>query len=147
MVRPISSKKVSAHDAHNQRLRAALPAERNAVETTTPTSGTVTGGATTHAVNAKIDSAATAAHRATDAVSDTATAQLDKLSGSAHSAIDSSDAGTKSLADSASTFSQQSMQLHSQLKESACASIRANPLATLTGALVVGYLVGRIARL
>jgi hypothetical protein len=111
------------------------------------TSGLTTGNAVPDAVNAKIDMAATTAHRATDAIAETASAGVGKLSGSAHSAVDNAAAATQSLADSASAISQQAIELHSQLKESACASIRANPLTTLVGALAVGYLVGRIARL
>lgn len=117
------------------------------MESMTATSGTFTGNAVPDAVNAKIDTAATSAHRATDAIAETASAGVGKLSGSAHNAVDSAAAATHSLADSASEISQHAVKLHSQLKESACASIRANPLATLVGALAVGYLVGRIARL
>jgi len=117
--------------------------------TQTPAAGSTAaiGAATRNAVNAKIDSAATAAHRATDAASDTMTAQMGKLSSSAHSAVDGAAAATKSLSDTASDLSQQAMQWSGDVKESACASIRANPLATVAGALAVGYLIGRIARL
>lgn len=106
-----------------------------------------TGTTTPGAANAKIDATAAAAHRAADSASDSANAQVDRLTGTAHSAVDKAASATKSLASSASALSDQAMQLPGQLKESACATIRANPLATLAGALAVGYLVGRIARL
>jgi len=50
-------------------------------------------------------------------------------------------------ADWASTLPDQAKEMQTKLTESACASIRARPLATVAGALVVGYLLGRLARL
>jgi hypothetical protein len=125
---------------------AAHQLKGNTMERTMPASGpcpTSSAGLITD----KIDSAAAAAHKATDSAADRATAQVDRLSGAAHGAVDSATAATKSLADSASDLSQQAAQLHTQLKESASASIRANPLMTLAGALAVGYVLGRLARL
>jgi hypothetical protein len=39
------------------------------------------------------------------------------------------------------------MEVQTRLTESVCTSIRARPIATVAGALVVGYLLGRLARL
>jgi len=72
----------------------------------------------------KIQSATDAAHETTDKVARAATIQVDRLRGTAHDAVD----GTASLV------------------ESACASIRSRPLASVAGVLVVGYLLGRLTR-
>lgn len=98
-------------------------------------------------VKAKVEDAARTAHRAADTVADRAAAQVDHLSGSAHQAIDSAADTAASVADWASAIPAQARQAQARLTESACASIRARPLATMTGALVVGYLLGRLARL
>jgi len=45
------------------------------------------------------------------------------------------------------TLPDQAKEVQTKLTESACASIRARPLASVAGALVVGYLLGRLARL
>jgi hypothetical protein len=116
------------------------------MEIQTPTSP-LASNAVPDVIGTKVDTVASAAHRATDQMADTASAQVDKLSGSAHRAVDTAAASTQSLAASASELSRQAGALQNQLKESACASIRANPLATVAGALAIGYLAGRIARL
>ncbi len=72
----------------------------------------------------KIQSATDAAHETTDRVARAATVQVDRLRGSAHDAVE----GAASLV------------------ESACASIRSRPLASVAGVLVVGYLLGRLIR-
>jgi len=98
-------------------------------------------------VKAKVEDAARAAHRATDSVADKTAAQVDHLSGTAHRAIDNAAAAATSAAGWASTIPAQAGQVQARLTESACASIRARPLATVTGALFIGYLLGRLARL
>lgn len=72
----------------------------------------------------KIQSATDAAHETTDKVARAATVQVDRLRGTAHDAVEGA-AG---------------------LVESACASIRSRPMATVAGVLVVGYLLGRLTR-
>ena len=72
----------------------------------------------------KIQSVKEAAHETTDKVARTATVQVDRLRGTAHDAVEGA-AG---------------------LMESACASIRSRPMATVAGVLVVGYLLGRLTR-
>ena len=97
--------------------------------------------------NAKVESAAMAAHRMTDRVADTATAQVDQLSGTAHRAVNRAADAATTAADWASSVPEQAKQVQSRLTESARAAIRAKPLQTLAGTLVVGYLLGRLARL
>jgi len=37
--------------------------------------------------------------------------------------------------------------VQTKITQAACASIRARPISTVAGALVIGYLLGRLARL
>jgi ElaB/YqjD/DUF883 family membrane-anchored ribosome-binding protein len=72
----------------------------------------------------KIQSATEAAHDTTEKVARAATIQVDRLRGSAHEAVE----GAASLV------------------ESACASIRSRPLASVAGVLVVGWVLGRLTK-
>jgi ElaB/YqjD/DUF883 family membrane-anchored ribosome-binding protein len=92
---------------------------------------------------AKVENAAMAAHQTVDKVADKATVQVDRLSGTAHRAVNSAADAAATAADWASNIPAQA----SKLTEAACTSIRARPIATVAGALVVGYLLGRLARL
>jgi hypothetical protein len=58
-----------------------------------------------------------------------------------HRAVDSAADAATSAAEWASTIPEQAKQLQTRLTESASASIRARPIATVAGALVVGYLL------
>ena len=61
--------------------------------------------------------------------------------------IDGAADAASSAAEWASALPDQARGMQSKLTESACASIRARPLTTVAGALVVGYLLGRLARI
>ena len=98
-------------------------------------------------VNAKVEGAAQTAHNTTDRIADKAVAQVDRVSGGVHRAVDSAADAAKSAAGWASTLPEQAQEVQARLTESASASIRARPIATVAGALVVGYLLGRLARL
>ena len=98
-------------------------------------------------INPKIENAAQTAHKVVDTVADKTTAQVDRLSGTAHRAVDKTAGAATQAAGWASTLPDQAMEVQSRLTESVCTSIRARPIATVAGALVVGYLLGRIARL
>ena len=99
------------------------------------------------AVNTKVETAAAAAHKLTDRIADTATAQVDRLSGTTHRAVNGAADATISAAEWALAVPDQVQQVQTRLAESACASIRAKPIQVVAGALVVGYLLGRLARL
>jgi hypothetical protein len=114
---------------------------------TMTTSSLANDSSATNPVGAKVQGAAQSAHQATDQFADRATAGVDRLSGTAHRAIDSAADAATSAADWASTIPGQAQQVQARLTESASASIRARPIATVAGALVVGYLIGRLARL
>jgi ElaB/YqjD/DUF883 family membrane-anchored ribosome-binding protein len=72
----------------------------------------------------KIQNATEAAHETTEKVARAATIQVDRLRGTAHDAVE----GAASLV------------------ESACASIRSRPLASVAGVLVVGWILGRLTK-
>jgi ElaB/YqjD/DUF883 family membrane-anchored ribosome-binding protein len=118
------------------------------MERTTTLDGNLTAGSNpTNPVSAKLDGAAQAAHKTTDKIADKATAQVDRSAGAVHRAVDSAADAATSAAEWASTLPEQAKQVQTRLTESASASIRARPFATVAGALVVGYLLGRLARL
>lgn len=110
-------------------------------------SNTAVGGANPIPGSAKVESAAMTAHQTVDKVADKATAQVDRLSGTAHRAVNSAADAATTAAGWASTLPQQAKDVQTRLTEAACTSIRARPLTTVAGALVVGYLLGRLARL
>lgn len=100
-----------------------------------------------NAAGAKVESAAQTAHQATEKIADKASAQVDRLSGTAHRAVDDAAGAASSAAEWASNIPEQAKQVQARLTEAASASIRARPIVTVAGALFVGYLVGRLARL
>ena len=95
----------------------------------------------------KIENAAQTAHKVVDTVADKTTAQVDRLSGSAHRAVDKTAGAATQAADWASTFPDQAMDVKARLTDSVCATIRERPIATVAGALIVGYLLGRVGRM
>jgi hypothetical protein len=106
------------------------------------------------AAKEKVEGATQTAHQTVDSVANKATAQLDRLSGTAHKAVNSAADVASTAAEWASTLPEQAKEVQTKLTEvqtkfteSACASIRARPLSTVAGALVVGYLIGRLARI
>jgi hypothetical protein len=118
------------------------------MDRTTTMGGSLTGaGSLSSPASAKVEAAAQAAHETTGRIADKATAQVDRLSGTAHRAVDNAADAATSAAEWASTIPEQAKQVQTRLTESASASIRARPIATVAGALVVGYLLGRLARL
>jgi ElaB/YqjD/DUF883 family membrane-anchored ribosome-binding protein len=89
---------------------------------------------------AAVESTAQSAHQTVDSVADKTSAQIDRLTGSAHRAVDRA-------ADVAGSAFEQARQVQTRMTDAACASIRARPIATVAGAVVIGYLLGRLARL
>jgi hypothetical protein len=102
---------------------------------------------TPSSTNPKIENAAQTAHKVVDTVADKTTAQVDRLSSTAHRAVDKTAGAASQAAGWASSLPDQAMEVQTRLTESVCTSIRARPIATVAGALIVGYLLGRIARL
>ena len=117
------------------------------MDRTSPMGGSLTGsGSGANSVSGKIEDAAQAAHVTTDMIADKATAQVDRLSGTAHRAVNSAADAASSAAKWASAMPEQVKQVQAQLTEAASASIRASPIAMVAGALVIGYLLGRLGR-
>jgi hypothetical protein len=100
----------------------------------------------TNSVSAKVEGAAQVVHETTDSIADKATAQVNRSAEAVHRVVDSAAGAATSAAEWASTIPEQAKQVQTRLTESASASIRARPIATVAGALVVGYLLGRLAR-
>ena len=95
---------------------------------------------------ANVEGTAQTAHQTVDKFADTATSQVDRLSGTAHRAVNSAADAATSAAEWASNIPEKASQAQAKITGAACASIRARPLSTVAGALVVGYLLGRLAR-
>ena len=120
------------------------------MDQTTPMGGSLTGSRANpnaNPIGPKAEDAVQAAHQTTDKIADKATAQVDRLSGTAHRAVNSAADAAASAAEWASAIPEQAKQVQAQLTEAATASIRARPIATVAGALVLGYLLGRSGRL
>jgi ElaB/YqjD/DUF883 family membrane-anchored ribosome-binding protein len=115
------------------------------MDRTTPLSTTPSN--TNPNINPKIENVAQTAHKVVDTVADKTTAQVDRLSSTAHRAVDRTAGAATQAAGWASTLPDQAIEVQTRLTESVCTSIRARPIATVAGALVIGYLLGRIARL
>lgn len=101
----------------------------------------------TSPLKAKVESAAMDAHKATDNIADKATTQVDHLSGTVHRAVDSAADAATSAGNWASKVPDQVKGVQMRLTDSASASIRAKPIQTIAGTMLVGYLLGRLARL
>jgi ElaB/YqjD/DUF883 family membrane-anchored ribosome-binding protein len=114
------------------------------MDRTTPTGSSLTGSSGTPNVNAKVEGAARSAHETTDKIANKATAEVDRISGSAHRAVNSVADTASSAASWASDISDHAQQMQTQLVESATGAIRAQPIATVAGALLIGYLLGRL---
>jgi hypothetical protein len=121
-----------------------------AMDQNTPIAGSLTGSgsrstpASANPASAKVQDAARAVYQTTDNIADRATTQIDHLSGTAHRAVNSAADAASSAAEWASTIPEQAKQAQAQLTEAASASIRARPIATVVGTLVIGYMLGRL---
>lgn len=97
-------------------------------------------------LNAKVDAAARGAHEATDRLAEKTAAQVDRARDTAHRAVDSAAATAVSATDAGSAMLRRADEARVELVASTNSFIRARPLATVAGALVTGYLLGRLAR-
>ncbi len=118
------------------------------MDRTTPTSGSSSFSNPTNplsnpSLDAKVEGAARTAHQTVDKVADKASAQVDQLSGTAHRAVNRATDAAASASEWAATIPEQATKISAAASD----SIRARPLAMVGGALVVGYLLGRLARL
>jgi len=88
---------------------------------------------------ARTENLAQSAHRTVDDVTG-------RVSGAAHRAVDSAADAATTATEWASNLPEQARNAQARFNEAACETIRARPLASVAGALVVGYLIGRLAR-
>ena len=116
------------------------------MDRTTAIGGSTTYGGNTSPASAKVEGAAQSAHSTVDAVADKATQQVGRLSDSAHRALNSAADAASTATEWASALPEQAKQVQAKVTDAACAQIRARPITTVAGALVVGYLLGRLAR-
>jgi ElaB/YqjD/DUF883 family membrane-anchored ribosome-binding protein len=100
----------------------------------------------TDSLNSKVDAAAKGAHQATDKLAEQAIARVDRARDTAHKAVDSTAATAVSAGGAASEMLRRADDARVELVASTNSFIRARPLATVAGALVTGYLLGRLAR-
>ncbi len=118
------------------------------MERTTTIGGNLTASSSlTNPLSSTVDGAAQAAHKATDKFADKAAVQVDRSAAAAHRAIDGAADAANSAAESASAALEQARQVTTRFTESAIVSIRARPITSVVGVLIVGYLLGRLARL
>jgi hypothetical protein len=111
--------------------------------------GTVvpTGNSTASGNNARVENAAAVAHKTVDRLADSATSQVDRLSGTVHRAVNQTADAASQAADWATQIPEQARRAQATLSESVSTTIRARPLTSLAGVVVVGYMLGRLARL
>jgi hypothetical protein len=115
--------------------------------TATPGGNLTAGNQFTNSVNSAVEAAAQTAHKTADKIADNAALRVDRSAAAVHRAVDgAADAATSTATWASGTF-EQAQQVKTRFTESASASIRARPIATVVGVLIVGYLLGRLARL
>jgi ElaB/YqjD/DUF883 family membrane-anchored ribosome-binding protein len=90
--------------------------------------------------------AAGAAHETVNKLAGTARPAVDKLAGSAHQAVDKM---TSLAASAAETFEQRRVQLNTasaELVDNARTYVRANPIAAISIAAAVGFILSRVLK-
>jgi ElaB/YqjD/DUF883 family membrane-anchored ribosome-binding protein len=100
------------------------------------------GGSHSNPISAKVEDAARAAHQATDKIADKATAQVDRIADKAAAQVDRASGTAHRAVNTAADAASSAAEWVSAVP----ASIRARPITIVAGALVIGYLLGRLAR-
>ncbi len=128
--------------------------DRSTSNATTPSVASMPRNLSTGEYTDRIEAAAQSAHTQTDRLAESATAQVERMRGSAHRAVDGAAAAAQSAADRAASFADQASsvidqakQTQASLTEAAATSIRTHPLVAVSAVAVLGYLLGRLARL
>jgi ElaB protein len=108
--------------------------------------GTNEGHEVRNGIDHSATRAGTAAHETVDKLAGAARPAVDKLAGSAHQAVDK----MTSLASSAAeTFEQKRIQLNTasaELVDNARTYVRANPIAAISIAAAVGFILSRVMK-
>jgi ElaB/YqjD/DUF883 family membrane-anchored ribosome-binding protein len=93
-----------------------------------------------------VSGAAMRAHHLVDDVAEKATPAVKSATAAAHQTIDKVATAGASAADWVASSSKKVKDNGTAMADAASGQIRARPLATVAGALVLGYLIGRILR-
>ncbi len=114
------------------------------------TSGATTTGASnplsSTTTGSRTEGLAQTANRSIDAAAERMSSGVGRVSGAAHRAVDGAADAANTAAQWASSLPDQAREAQARFTEAACESIRARPIASVAGALVAGYLLGRLAR-
>jgi ElaB/YqjD/DUF883 family membrane-anchored ribosome-binding protein len=106
-----------------------------------------TGNSTPMGDNSKrVAGTADRAHEAVDRAADKAAPMLERASTVAHKTIDKVASAAMPAAEWASESTRQLATRSSEFADEASNFVRARPLATVAGALAIGYLLGKISR-
>ena len=100
----------------------------------------------TNTMTNTVSGAASRAHNMVDDVAEKAKPAVQTATAAAHQTIDKVATAGASAADWVATNSKQVADKSVALADAASGQVRARPLATVAGALVVGYFIGRILR-
>jgi hypothetical protein len=122
----------------------------NIMDRTTAIGGSTAYGGNSNPMSpagASVEGAAQSAHKTVDTVADRATEQVGRMSDTVHRAVNSATDAATAATEWASTLPGQAKEIQAKVTDAASASIRARPLTTIAGALVLGYLIGRLARI
>jgi ElaB/YqjD/DUF883 family membrane-anchored ribosome-binding protein len=116
------------------------------MDRSTTIGGSPAYGGNSGPTSAKVEGAAQTAHKTVDAIADKTTEQVGRISDTAHRALNTAADAATSATEWAAALPEQAKQVQAKVTDAACAQIRARPITTVAGALVVGYLLGRLAR-
>jgi hypothetical protein len=98
------------------------------------------------AISAAVDRGATTAHRLVDNLADQALTGVGKVSGSLHVAANHAADAAAGATDWAAAVPTQMRRGKAMLADTTCAAIRSRPFVAFGGALVAGFILGRLIR-
>ncbi len=99
-----------------------------------------------NSLNSVVEPAAAKAHMAVDSAASKALPVVDKAAEIAHRTINKVADAAVPAADWALQSGQQVTEKYKSAVDTCAATVRERPIATIAGALIVGYLFGRFAR-
>ena len=111
-----------------------------------PISNTMTGNNSPMGESGRIADKADRAHDAVDRAADKAAPMLERASTVAHKTIDKVAGAAMPAAQWATDSSRQLATRGSEYADQATSFVRARPLATVVGALAIGYMLGKLSR-
>ena len=106
----------------------------------------MTASNTINSLSHTVPNMAERAHQAIDRAADKATPALDRVRTGAHNTIDKVADSAATGVDWATENSKVIARKGSDLTEVACGYVRERPIATVAGAVALGYLIGRLLK-